>query len=87
MLRCIVTLYHRCLKAVTGSIDGGRTAAAEGAKTVTWNVIKAQCGKALYKVTDMKFKDPRTSDADLLAFASTVAEEINEAFDALDDQM
>ncbi len=55
MLRCIVVLYQRCLKAVTGSADGA-AAAAEGAKTVTWNVIKATCGKAIYKVTEMKFK-------------------------------
>jgi V-type H+-transporting ATPase subunit A len=54
MLRCIVVLYHRCMKAVTGSSDGG--AVAEGAKTVTWNVIKATCGKVIYKVTEMKFK-------------------------------
>ena len=80
-----MTLYHRCLKAVTGSADGGRTAAAEGAKTVTWNVIKAQCGKALYSVTDMKFKDPRSSDAELKAFAASVAEGINAAFDELEE--
>ena len=85
MLRCIVTLYHRCLKAVTGSADGGRTAAPEGAKTVTWNVIKANCGKAVYKVTDMKFKDPRASDAEFKAFAASVADDINAAFDELDE--
>ena len=84
MLRCIVLLYNRCLKAVTGSIEGGR--AAGDAKTVTWNIIKATCGKAINSVTDMKFKDPRSSDSDFATYFSAVADEVNASFDELADQ-
>lgn len=52
MLRVIVHLYRRCLKAVTGSDAVGATAAAAaGAKTVTWNVIKATQAKIINKVS------------------------------------
>ena len=84
MLRCIVLLYHRCLKAVTGSVEGGRTGGE--VKTVTWNVLKATCGKAMNAVTDMKFKDPRASDAEFASYFQTVADEVNGAFDELADQ-
>jgi V-type H+-transporting ATPase subunit A len=46
MMRCIVTLYNRCLKAVTGSAATGKTVSVVAdAKTVTWNVIRATAGK------------------------------------------
>jgi V-type H+-transporting ATPase subunit A len=84
MLRAIVTLYTRCLKAVTGSDVVGKTAAAaEGAKTVTWNVIKASAGKVIYRVTDMKFLDPRTPDADMAKYFGAIIDDINAAFDEL----
>ena len=87
MLRCIVILFHRCMKAVTGSADGGRSAAAASSdKIVTWNVIKVQCAKAINTVTDMKFKDPRTPDGPMAAFFADVAEVINGAFDELAEQ-
>jgi V-type H+-transporting ATPase subunit A len=64
MLRVIVQLYKRCLKAVTGSDQLGSTAAAvAGAKTITWNVIRATQVKLINRVTDMKFLDPKTSSA------------------------
>jgi vacuolar-type H+-ATPase catalytic subunit A/Vma1 len=88
MLRCIVVLYQRCLKAVTGSSEGGRAAASvEGAKTVTWNVIKASCGKVMHKVTEMKFFSPRSSDAEFAAYFSGVQDEVNAAFDDLADSV
>ena len=72
------------MKAVTGSADGGRSAAAASSdKVVTWNVIKVQCAKAINTVTDMKFKDPRTPDGPMAAFFADVAEVINGAFDEL----
>ena len=90
MLRCIVILFHRCMKAVTGSSEGGRAggaaASAGSEKTVTWNIIKVQCAKAINTVTDMKFKDPRTPDAQMTAFFADVAEQINGAFDELAEQ-
>jgi len=55
MLRVIVAFYKRALKAVTGSDTVGKTAAVSaGAKTVTWNVIKATQTATINKVTDMK---------------------------------
>jgi V-type H+-transporting ATPase subunit A len=84
MLRTIVTLYNRCVKAVTGSEAGGAAVAlVEGAKTVTWNVIKAQCGRVIYRVTDMKFKDPRTPNEELGRYFGALIDDINAAFDEL----
>jgi len=86
MLRAIVILYTRCLKAVTGSDVVGKTAAvAEGAKTVTWNVIKASAGKVIHRVTDMKFLDPRTPEAEMDKYFASIDEDINAAFDELAD--
>ena len=86
MLRAIVTLYTRCIKAVTGGDATGKTVAvAEGAKTVTWNVIKATCGKVVHQVTDMKFLDPRTSEAEMNKYFAGVNDDINVAFDELAD--
>ena len=101
MLRCIVILFHRCMKAVTGSSEGGRAGGGAGGagggggggggagaeKTATWNIIKVQCAKAINTVTDMKFKDPRAPDAEMTAFFTDVAEQINAAFDELAEQM
>jgi hypothetical protein len=88
MLRCITILYQRCLKAVTGSADGGRAVAVvEGAKTVTWNMLKASCGKAIHRVTEMKFKDPRSSDEDFKSYFAMVSDDVNAAFDELADSL
>jgi V-type H+-transporting ATPase subunit A len=86
MLRVINVLYRRCLKAVTGSDATGKaTSVAAGAKTVTWNVIKASQGALIYRVTEMKFLDPRTSEGDMRTYFATLADDINAAFDALMD--
>lgn len=86
MLRVIVQLYRRCLKAVTGSDATGATAAAAaGAKTVTWNVIKATQVKLIARVTDMKFLDPRTPEGDMRKYFGGLLEDINASFDALMD--
>jgi hypothetical protein len=81
MLKNIVTLYHRCIKAVTGSSEGGRGGGGTSDKAVTWNVIKTQCAKAIHAVTDMKFKDPRASDAEFGAYFTGVSDLINATFD------
>jgi V-type H+-transporting ATPase subunit A len=86
MLRVIVNLYRRCLKAVTGSDTIGKTAAATaGAKTVTWNVIKATQGSLVHRVTDMKFLDPRTSEGDMAKYFGALIDDINAGFDTLMD--
>jgi hypothetical protein len=86
MLRTIVTLYTRCVKAVTGGDAIGKTAtAAEGAKTVTWNVIKATVGPVIHKVTEMKFLDPRTPDAEMIAYFTKLGDAVNTAFDEMMD--
>ena len=52
MLRVIVQLYRRSLKAVTGSDATGAAASnSSGAKTITWNVIKATQSKLINRVT------------------------------------
>ena len=76
MLRVIVQLYRRALKAVTGSdATGAAASAAAGAKTVTWNVIKATQTKLINRVTDMKFLDPRTPEADMNKYFGALLEE------------
>ena len=86
MLRAIVILYTRCLKAVTGSDVVGKTASiAEGAKTVTWNVIKASAGRVIHRVTDMKFLDPRTPEADMAKYFALIVDDINTVFDEMAD--
>ena len=86
MLRVIVQLYRRALKAVTGSDATGATAAAAaGAKTITWNVIKATQTKLIDRITSMKFLDPRTAESDMAKFFGTLMEDLNASFDALLD--
>ncbi len=84
MLRAIVTLYNRCMKAVTGSDTVGKTAAvAEGASTMTWNSIKASAGEVVYSTTQMKFLDPRTPSQDMANYFQKVVDNINNRFDEL----
>ena len=86
MLKSIVTLYMRCIKAVTGGEAVGKAVAvAEGAKTVTWNVIKATCGAVIYKVVEQKFLDPRTPEAEMNKYFAVLHDDINAAFDELAD--
>jgi V-type H+-transporting ATPase subunit A len=86
MLRTIVTLYTRCVKAVTGGDAVGKTvSAAEGAKTVTWNVIKATAGPVIHKVTEMKFLDPRTPEPEMAAYFARLGDAVNAAFDEMMD--
>jgi hypothetical protein len=52
MMRVIVQLYRRALKAVTGSDATGAAASnSAGSKTITWNVIKATQSKLINRVT------------------------------------
>jgi V-type H+-transporting ATPase subunit A len=86
MLRVIVQLYRRALKAVTGSESGVTNAgAAASNKTITWNVIKATQGKLIHRVTDMKFLDPRTPESDMVKYFTTLMEDLNAGFDTLTD--
>jgi len=62
MLRVIVQLYRRSLKAVTGSDATGAAASnSSGAKTITWNVIKATQSKLINRVTVRGRFDERVS--------------------------
>ena len=73
MLRVIVQLYRRALKAVTGSdATGAAAATAAGAKTITWNVIKATQSKLINRVTVSVERDMHRL-CRALALASAVA--------------
>jgi hypothetical protein len=48
MLRCIISLYDHCIKAVT---EG----AGPGDSHVTWNTIKATMGPIIYRVSKLNF--------------------------------
>lgn len=84
MLRTIVTLYNRCMKAVTGGDSVGKTAAVQdGAKTMTWNAIRASCGDVVYRTTQMKFLDPRTPTEGMTQYFGRLMDDINNKFDEL----
>ena len=81
MLRTICVLFARCMKAVTGS--DASAAKASDHKQLTWNAIKATCGETVYKVTQLKFMDPKTEDAAANRAFQALQDEINAKFDEL----
>jgi V-type H+-transporting ATPase subunit A len=76
MLRNIVGFYNQAQKAVESSSED---------KRITWLTIKNAMGDLLYKLTSMKFQDPATGEAAVVAHMKTVQEDINQAFRNLED--
>jgi len=78
MLRCIISLYDHCIKAVT---EGTGHSDAH----VTWNTIKVTLGPMIYRVSKLKFLDPASPEAELKAVFDKLIEDIGVAFDTLAD--
>jgi V-type H+-transporting ATPase subunit A len=84
MLRTICVLFARCMKAVSGADASAAKAAGAGDhKQLTWNAIKATCGETVYKVTQLKFMDPKTEEAAANRAFQALQDEINAKFDEL----
>jgi len=78
MLRCIISLYDHCIKAVTEGTGHSDT-------HVTWNTIKVTLGPIIYRVSKLKFLSPASSEAELKAVFDKLIEDIGVAFDTLAD--
>ena len=85
MLRTIVVLFNRCMKAVTGGDASKPVSSSADTKVQTWNSIKATAGDLIYKVTQLKFLDPKTDDAEFAKQFLILQDAINAAFDEMSE--
>mmetsp|Transcript_38587 Transcript_38587/g.77364 ORF Transcript_38587/g.77364 Transcript_38587/m.77364 type:complete len:610 (-) Transcript_38587:82-1911(-) len=76
MLKNIVCCYNLALKSVELS---------SGDRKINLNIIKQQMKSTIYKITAMKFEDPKDGEATLTAKYKALFEEINTAFRNLED--
>ena len=91
MLKCIITFYDCCQKAIAES---------PVEKKVTWAYIKTTMAHVMQKVIDAKFlvrswlwclhiiytvQDPKTPIAEMRSFYDNLAREIEEGFQAIGD--
>jgi len=74
-MRNIVTFYNLSQKAVKGSED----------KKVSWQTIKNQMGDILYKLTLMKFQEPKSGREKVTANMNALYDELQAAFRKLED--
>jgi len=73
----MVTFYSLSQKAVESSGED---------KKITWTTIKNSTGDLLFKLSSMKFQDPKTGEAAVVANLKALYEEIQQAFRNLLDQ-
>jgi len=71
MMRNMVTFYSLSQKAVESSGED---------KKITWTTIKNSTGDLLFKLSSMKFQDPKTGEAAVVANLKALYEEIQQAF-------
>mmetsp|Transcript_51650 Transcript_51650/g.121245 ORF Transcript_51650/g.121245 Transcript_51650/m.121245 type:complete len:610 (-) Transcript_51650:156-1985(-) len=76
MLKCIVSFYNLALKAVELS---------SGDRKINLNIIKQQMKNTIYKITAMKFEDPKDGEAAITAKYTALFEEISTGFRNLED--
>jgi len=76
MLKCIVTFYDHCQRAIAES---------PAEKKVTWAYIKTTMGAVMQKVIDAKFLSPKTPTQEVKAFYDNICREIEEGFQAIGD--
>jgi len=77
MLRNLVNFFILAQKAVEGGDDS---------KKVTWQTIKNAMGDLIYKITCMKFQDPKNGEEKVIAHMKELHEEIQNAFRNLEEQ-
>lgn len=76
MLKCIITFYDHCQKAIAES---------PAEKKVTWAYIKTTMAVVMQKVIDAKFMDPKTPVEGVRRQYDAICKEIEEAFQAIGD--
>lgn len=82
MMRNIIHFYELALKTVG---DASSSSQATN-RRVTWAVIREAMSSTLYKISSMKFKNPRTDgEAKILADYEELHEEISTGFRNLED--
>ena len=76
MLKCIITLYDCCQKAISES---------PAEKKVTWAYIKTTMGPLIQRCIDAKFIDPKMTAGAMRAHYDALAHDIEEGFQAIGD--
>eukprot|EP00968_Pinguiococcus_pyrenoidosus_P006100 scaffold405_cov243-Pinguiococcus_pyrenoidosus.AAC.16 len=76
MLKCIVTLYDCCMRAI-------RDSPAE--RKITWAHIKATQADTIQKVIKTKFMDPESNPTEIMEHYKSLAAEIKRDFESLLD--
>jgi V-type H+-transporting ATPase subunit A len=76
MLKCIITFYDHCQRAIAES---------PAEKKVTWAYIKTTMGAVMQKVIDAKFLNPKTPTSEVRAYYDNICREIEEGFQAIGD--
>lgn len=77
MLRCMIHFHDCAQKAIADS------AAEDGDAKVTWATIKATIGPLLFRVTELKFMDPKMPAEPMEKVFTELCDEISSAFDHL----
>lgn len=76
MLKCIITFYDHCQKAISES---------PAEKKVTWAYLKTTMATVMQKVIDAKFLDPKTSIDEMKSHYDSICRDIEEGFQAIGD--
>lgn len=76
MLKCIITFYDHCQRAIAES---------PAEKKVTWAYIKTTMGAVMQKVIDAKFLSPKTPTNEVKTYYDSICREIEEGFQAIGD--
>ncbi|KAJ1460589.1 ATP synthase alpha/beta family, nucleotide-binding domain-containing protein [Pelagophyceae sp. CCMP2097] len=71
MLKCIVTFYNACQKAIADSPPDAK---------VTWAMIKTAQSEIIQKIIDTKFVDPKDPEEKSTKFYTDLTSEIDESF-------
>jgi len=76
MLKCIITFYDQCQKAIADSPADAK---------ITWATIKVTQAAIIQKVVDTKFVEPKTPEAEIEAIYAALCTEIEQSFTTMLD--
>ena len=76
LMKNIVEFYNLARKAIENSTAENK---------VTWNRLKAHMPDTIYKLSTQKFQLPTDGEATLIAYFTSLNEEIQAAFRSLED--
>lgn len=72
MMKCIVRFFENAKRAINESI--------KSEKKISWAIISNSVEKQLLELSQMKFKDPRISQADMIKYFTDLADAIDNEF-------